>query len=136
VAGVIGLCKVAVIIPTLNGGERFQQLLVSLSSQTFSLCRRIVIDSQSNDDTVGRAKQFGWEVVSISPDEFNHGLTRQQGVAMVEDEVDVVVFLTQDAVLVDETAVSRLVACFDDGGLRQAAAASRSRTAGGICAVV
>jgi rhamnosyltransferase len=87
---------------------------VSLSSQTFSLCRRIVIDSQSNDDTVGRAKQFGWEVVSISPDEFNHGLTRQQGVAMVADQVDVVVCLTQDAVLVDETAVSRLVACFDE----------------------
>jgi rhamnosyltransferase len=105
--------RVAVIIPTLNGGERFRQLLVSLSKQIFPVERKIVIDSQSIDNTTELAKQYGYEVVSIPRNEFNHGLTRQQGVEMVTD-VDVVVFLTQDTILVDDMALSCLVACFDN----------------------
>ena len=78
-----------------------------------NLYRKIVIDSGSSDETVVLAKQFGCEVISIHRDKFNHGLTRQQGVEMVP-EADVVVFLTQDAILADEWAVSHLVACFQD----------------------
>jgi len=101
------------IIPTLNGGEKFHEVLKSIAVQKLKLQRKIIIDSQSSDDTVLLAKQFGFEVVSIRRDEFNHGLTRQQGVNMAP-ETDIVVFLTQDAILADEEAISHLVACFQD----------------------
>lgn len=107
------LDKVVVIIPTLNGGEQFQRLVESIARQKFSLGRKIVIDSGSKDQTVMIAEKFGFEVVTIDPSEFNHGLTRQQGVKMAP-EADVVVFLTQDAILADEWAIGNLVACFQE----------------------
>lgn len=107
------LQKVVLIIPTLNGGETFQKLLDSLEIQKVDFYRRMVIDSGSSDDTVLLAENFGFEVVSIHPDKFNHGLTRQQGVEMVP-EADLVVFLTQDAIFVDELAIRHLVKCFQD----------------------
>jgi len=107
------LYKIVLIIPTLNGGDRFQQLLESVSLQIIPLHRKIVIDSGSSDDTVILAKKFGFEVVSIHRNEFNHGLTRQRGVDMVP-EADLVVFLTQDTILVDVLSISRLVACLAD----------------------
>lgn len=105
--------KTVLVIPTLNGGEKFQQLLGSVSLQLLPLQRKLVIDSGSDDDTVLLAKKFGFEVVSIHRDEFNHGLTRQRAIEMLP-EADVAVFLTQDAILADELALSQLVACFDD----------------------
>lgn len=105
--------RIVLIIPTLNGGEQFHKLLASMSLQQLPLYRKIVIDSSSTDDTAQRAKQFGFEVVSISRDEFNHGLTRQRAAAMVP-EADVVVFLTQDVILADELAMGHLVDSFAD----------------------
>jgi len=107
------LFTVALIIPTLNGGQRFEQLLASISSQLYKPYRKIVIDSASRDQTVKVAKGFEFEVVSISRDAFNHGRTRQQGAEMVED-ADIIMFLTQDAVLADSEALSKLVSCFSN----------------------
>jgi rhamnosyltransferase len=101
--------KVALVIPSLNGGERFRQLLESVSLQNLPLIRKIVIDSGSIDHTVILARHYGFEVVSIPPEEFNHGATRQKVVDMVP-EADVVVFLTQDVILADELAISHLMA--------------------------
>ncbi|GMB01646.1 glycosyltransferase [Pelosinus sp. IPA-1] len=108
--------KVALIIPTLNGGELFKQLLTSISNQSYQPCRKIIIDSTSKDQTVVLARKAGFEVVSISPDAFNHGLTRQQGVEMVAD-ADIIIFLTQDAILADSEVLSRLVACFTNSDI-------------------
>ncbi len=103
--------KVALIIPTLNGGELFERLLTSISIQSYQPYRKIIIDSASRDQTVMLAQTAGFEVVSISRDTFNHGLTRQQGVEMVQD-ADIVLFLTQDAILADSEALVRLVESF------------------------
>jgi rhamnosyltransferase len=105
------LFKVALIIPTLNGGELFKRLLTSISNQSYQPYRKIIIDSASRDQTVMLAQKAGFEVVSISRDTFNHGLTRQQGVEMVQD-ADIVLFLTQDAVLTDSEALVRLIESF------------------------
>lgn len=103
--------KVAFIIPTLNGGQRFEQLLASISNQSYQPYRKIIIDSASRDQTVMLAQEAGFEVVSISRDTFNHGLTRQQGVEMAPD-ADIVLFLTQDAVLADSESLVRLIESF------------------------
>lgn len=105
--------KTIIVIPTLNGGDKFNRLLKSISKQSYQPHRKIMIDSTSTDNTLSVGAKYDFEVVSISRDAFNHGLTRQQGVEMVP-EADVVVFLTQDAILTDELAIENLVDCFQD----------------------
>jgi rhamnosyltransferase len=105
--------KFAIIIPTLNGGDQFKDLLASIVEQTFQPIQKIVIDSNSSDETVAVAKSYGFSVVEIKRQEFNHGATRQIGVQMVS-EADIVVFLTQDAILAHTEALENLVSVFSD----------------------
>lgn len=108
--------KTVIVIPTLNGGNPLNQLLVSICDQSCQPYRKIIIDSASTDNSLLVAKKYDFEVVSISRNEFNHGLTRQQGVEMAED-ADIIIFLTQDAILADSEALSRLVACFSNSDI-------------------
>jgi rhamnosyltransferase len=75
--------------------------------------RVLVVDSSSDDGTAEAAQQAGLEVMVIKRCEFDHGGTRQRALAHLSD-CDIVIFLTQDALLADPTALSQLVAAFDD----------------------
>jgi rhamnosyltransferase len=72
-----------------------------------------VIDSASSDNTVALARVHGFDVHVITRAEFNHGGTRQFGVNVLS-AVDIVVFLTQDALLARPDAIERLLVAFDD----------------------
>jgi rhamnosyltransferase len=87
-----------VVVPTLDGGKCFEQCLAALSRQRPSVDALVVIDSGSIDGSDQAAVRAGAHVISINPAEFNHGLTRNQGAFALAD-VDVIVFLVQDAVL-------------------------------------
>ena len=71
-----------------------------------------MIDSSSSDDTVALARAHGFDVQVIPKSEFNHGGTRQFGVNVLS-AVDIIVFLTQDALLASPDAIERLLAAFD-----------------------
>ncbi|MDP9076361.1 MAG: glycosyltransferase [Bacteroidota bacterium] len=105
--------KVALLIPTLNAGKEWIDTLNSIESQVFNLERKIIIDSGSSDDTSPLAKSFGFEVVEVNKLEFNHGKTRQQLVELSGD-VDICVFLTQDAILASPKSISNIVNVFND----------------------
>jgi rhamnosyltransferase len=105
--------KVALIIPTRNSGPRFKDTLVSISKQTMIIHHKVIIDTESEDGTIVDAQGQSFEVVSIRKTEFNHGRTRQFGVDALDD-VDIVVFMTQDAILVDKKEVENLIECFKD----------------------
>jgi rhamnosyltransferase len=105
--------KVSLLIPTFNAGKNWQQALVSIQNQSFKSCKRIIIDSGSDDDTVKDAKSFGFEVVEIDKREFNHGKTRQQLVEL-SGNADICVFLTQDAILASPESIANIVKAFDD----------------------
>ncbi|HOJ78852.1 MAG TPA: glycosyltransferase, partial [Bacillota bacterium] len=102
--------NVAVVIPTLNGGEALKKLLSSLKQQTLLIKRVLIVDSQSNDDTVEYTKSLGFEVLPIERKNFNHGGTRQQCFELLS-ESDIVVFLTQDVQIADSHALENLVHC-------------------------
>jgi rhamnosyltransferase len=102
---------VTVIIPTLNAGGGFARLLHALRQQTVP-CQLLVIDSSSSDDTVALAESFGAMTVVIRQEEFDHGATRN--LAVEKAWGDLVVFLTQDAVPVDDRALENLVRPFSD----------------------
>ena len=105
--------RCGVVIPTLNAGPRWLQCLAALAGQSLPLHRKFVVDSQSTDETVALALQAGFEARQIARSEFSHGGTRQAAAEYLSD-CDIVIFLTQDAVLANVEALSELVSSFDD----------------------
>ncbi|MBC8205532.1 MAG: glycosyltransferase family 2 protein, partial [Kiritimatiellaeota bacterium] len=67
----------------------------------------------SGDATVDLAKRHGFEIHSIQPKEFNHGLTRQAGADLCP-EADVLIYMTQDVVLADPQALKNLFQCLEN----------------------
>lgn len=92
--------KFALFIPTLNAGPRWVQVVEAIQSQLSRPDAVLVVDSGSVDGTAELASSAGFEVVHISPSEFDHGATRMLALQRFVD-CDVIVYLTQDAVLSD-----------------------------------
>lgn len=105
--------KLGLMVLTYNAGKRWRRWLEALANQTCNPDWCLVIDSGSADDTVEWARQSGLEVHVVSARQFNHGGTRQLGVNMLAD-AEIVVFLTQDAILADERSLANLVDVFRD----------------------
>ena len=105
--------QVAVIIPTYNAAHYWDALSAGIRAQTLVPDRKIVIDSSSEDGTAELARRDGFEVLEISPQEFNHGGTRQMGAERAGD-ANVLIYLTQDAVPFGSDAFANLVRAFDD----------------------
>jgi rhamnosyltransferase len=104
---------VGLMVPTRNAGKTWRAFLVSLEAQSLQPQRRLLIDSSSSDDTVLEAERSGFEIVRIDVTEFNHGGTRQRAVELLDD-CDIIVFLTQDAILADPNSLGEIIAQFDD----------------------
>src|SRR5580765_4637095 len=100
--------KMALCIPTLNASRTAPAMITSIEAQTLRPANILVIDSASNDITCDLFNRAGAEVHVISRQEFNHGTTRQLGVERLVG-ADVIVFMTQDAILADEMALERLM---------------------------
>jgi rhamnosyltransferase len=103
----------ALVVPTLNAGEDFNRWLDALKIQTVIPERLLLIDSSSTDDTVRRAQEAGFEAVSIERSDFSHGGTRQMAVERLDDS-EIIIFLTQDAVLASRDAIETLLEWFED----------------------
>lgn len=104
---------IGLIVPTLNADVGFEIWIESLKSQSLQPDRILVVDSSSDDETVSLARNAGFETLTISRSEFNHGGTRQRAVDFMSD-MDILVFLTQDAVLASPSSLRTLTQCFDD----------------------
>lgn len=105
--------KVGLVIPTLNAGERWVDCLEQIQGQSLKPRRLLNIDSASTDATPSLAQSAGFEVVRIERRQFNHGATRQWA-AQYLDDCDIIVFLTQDAILASPDALNELAGCFED----------------------
>jgi rhamnosyltransferase len=104
--------RIGVIIPTLNAGDDWPKMISPLL-QSVSPQDVLIIDSSSTDGTVALANSAGFQVCSVARKDFNHGATRQFGATMLP-HADILVYLTQDAVLHDASAVEHLLAAFLD----------------------
>lgn len=99
------------IIPTLNAGKNFEKLLQQIGTQTLPT-KKLIVDSESTDGTPEIAKKFGFEVLKIQRKNFNHGTTRQLALEKLLP-LDVIIFLTQDIFLKNETTLETLVKIFE-----------------------
>lgn len=100
---------VSIVIPTYNADKDFQKLAFMIKKQTANIRQVLVIDSSSTDETVSIANKYNFTVETIPKSEFCHGKTRQYALEKVTTEI--VVFLTQDALLYDEFSIEKLVQC-------------------------
>lgn len=105
--------KIGVIVLTRNAGETWVQWLNALQQQRGQY-HCLVIDTSSADNTVEHAKRFGLQVHIIRKEDFDHGGTRRWAASLLPD-CEILVYLTQDAILGDECSLSNLIQTFDDG---------------------
>ena len=105
--------RMAIIIPTLNGGDLWLSCIGSLRQQIPQPDCTIIVDSGSMDGTDTAAEAMGYEVLRITKETFDHGGTRQMAAERLAG-YDVLVYLTQDAVLASPNALAQLVAPFAD----------------------
>lgn len=103
------------IIPTLNAGAQFRTLLEQIAAQSLPT-RKLIVDSESADDTARLAESLGVEVLTIPRRTFNHGATRQFALKhlLKTAPLDVIIFLTQDVLLKDDYSLARLVKIFGE----------------------
>lgn len=108
------MMKVTVIIPTYNAGSLWQKWIEAYQNQSLKADRVIVIDSSSTDQTAVLAEQAGFFVKKIAKSEFNHGRTRNVAVALASTDSEILIFLTQDALLADSNSLKNLIEIFED----------------------
>lgn len=109
----VDLSKVAVILPTWNAERYFDRIAGPLLEQGIRPFQVLIIDSESEDNTVARARSLGFIVHEIPHREFNHGGTRALASTLVP-WAEILVYTTQDAVMASPDAVATLVRAFDD----------------------
>lgn len=104
--------KVSVVIPTWNAGKPFRAVLEAVFGQSVK-AEVVIIDSSSTDGTAELAQSFPVRFARTTPQEFNHGATRNQAARMAAGEL--IAFLTQDAEPADQHWLEHLIEPFADG---------------------
>jgi rhamnosyltransferase len=107
------LTEIAVGIPTLNTAEDWHTFSDPLKRQGIPTSHVLVIDSSSNDATRELAEADGYRVTVIDRKLFSHGGSRQT-LANQAEWANIIVFLTQDALLASDNAIRSLIKAFDD----------------------
>lgn len=108
------MMKVQVIIPIYHPDENLCECLRMLGRQTQPHLRILLIDSGSEPGAwCDEADRLHAEIITIETKNFDHGATRQMGIAYTSN-ADIHVFLTQDAIPADAESISRLVKAFVD----------------------
>jgi rhamnosyltransferase len=104
--------SVAVIVPTLNAAREWpafaSALLAAVEPRSV-----MIVDSSSTDDTAKLARAAGFRVHIIPRSEFNHGSTRQLAVQLLP-EAEILIYLTQDALLASPETIAILLKAFED----------------------
>lgn len=105
--------RIALIVPTCDPGVIWIEWLEAFQKQTLRPKFLWIIDSSSNDGYPEKSISYGFTIHTIKRSEFSHGGTRQWAVEELS-EVDLVVFMTQDAILASPESLANLVDAFGD----------------------
>lgn len=103
----------SLVIPTKNGGSLFKRVVARLQRQTvWKDVEFIIVDSQSDDDTVETARAAGAKCLTVAAADFNHGVTRDYAIS--QTTTNRVVLLVQDATPHDDHLIETLIAALDE----------------------
>ena len=109
--------KVDVIIPVYHPDDKLKKLLDKLMKQTVKPSKIFLLQTIDEGDRklqVGELLETNIEieVIAIAKEEFDHGGTRRYGASLSDAEI--MLFMTQDAVPVDEFLIEKLLIPFKD----------------------
>ncbi len=105
--------RASIVIPTLNGGAQYVEVLDRLREQEYRPRPEIVIvDSGSTDGSLEVSRRAGAKVISIDKRTFNHGRARNLGIGAASG--DVCALLTQDSLPADRSWVEKMVRNYAD----------------------
>lgn len=105
--------SVCLVVPTYNPGPMWPKWCAAVQRQLPTV-QCLLVDSDSSDATYFSDLPAGWKLLRIAAADFNHGGTRSLVLRHVQPNTDVVVFMTQDALLAEPIALQRLVSAFAD----------------------
>jgi rhamnosyltransferase len=107
------MSSVSLVLLTRNPGPFWSQWSQAVQAQETTV-PVLVLDSSSTDGTNFSDLPTRWQLLHIAHADFNHGGTRNLALSHLPTGTDVVVYMTQDALLADAHALSRLLAVFAD----------------------
>lgn len=103
---------VSVVIPVFNGARYLAEVLDAVGRQQLDEeVELLVIDSGSSDGSQAIARAAGAELIEIPNSEFQHGRTRNLGVARTSGRL--IAFLTQDATPASENWLAAYCKAFE-----------------------
>lgn len=105
--------SVCLIVLTHNPGPFWSKWMTAVQSQ-LGIEDCLVVDSTSSDGTDFSALPARWHCLHIAKADFNHGRTRTMALQYVPHDAEIVVFMTQDALLASPDALVTLVGVFAD----------------------
>ena len=105
--------KIDVITPTYKPGKEFEKLIGRLQKQEYPIHKIIIINTRTDifPEELNRSN-YKIEITHIEPDQFDHGGTRNMGAGM--SDADIVVYMTQDAIPVDEKLIGTFAKIFEE----------------------
>lgn len=105
--------RISLVMPTWNAGPLLEEVLAAITSLEGTVFDELIaVDSGSSDGTQDRLRAAGFRVEPIPQSEFDHGATRDRGMAMSTG--DVIVLLVQDATLQGTDWLAKMVTPFED----------------------
>jgi rhamnosyltransferase len=105
--------RLSLVMPTWNAGPLLDEVLAAVRAQRApAFDELLAVDSGSRDGTVERLQRAGFRVEGIPQREFDHGGTRDRGIAMTTG--DVIVLLVQDATMQGSDWLAKMVEPFAD----------------------
>lgn len=105
--------SVDIIIPTYRPDESVVYLIKKLLKQTYPIHEIHIIDTETGIFPK-KLKNLSDKIriSKINPEQFDHGGTRHEGA--MQSHADIIVYMTQDAMPVNEYLVEELVKAFDN----------------------
>ncbi len=111
--------SVDVVIPTYKPDNKLLKIIDMLGKQTVKPKKIIIINTEKRYFEKfaklfeNEKQQIVTEIHNISLDDFDHGKTRNEGAAY--SDADIIMFMTQDAVPMDEYLIEEIVKPIADG---------------------
>lgn len=105
--------SVDIIIPTYRPDETVVYLIKKLLKQTYPIHEIHIIDTETGIFPKGlKNLSDKIRISKIKPEQFDHGGTRHEGA--MQSHTDIIVYMTQDAMPVNEYLIEELVKAFDN----------------------
>ncbi len=107
--------KVDVIIPTYHSDEKLNRLLTMLYRQTVKPNKVFLlhtIEPEGQQQKIPEIEGSNITVIPIQKNNYDHGGTRKFGASL--SNADIIMFMTQDAVPVDEYLIEKLLEPYSD----------------------